>query len=256
MPRNLLADSTLRSIKAGSGRRRLSDGDGFYLLTFVKGGSHGWRFDYGVDGRRKTPSLGTYPAVSLLAARAKADGWSPQYASRWIERMEKDLFPWVGRLPLPEIAAPLLLKTLRAIEARGAGETAHTLRQTAGQVFRYGIATGRCERNPAQDLHGALKPINVKHMAAVLEPAGAGALMRSIAEYAGQPVTRTALLLSALLFQRPGNIRHMEWAEIDLDAATWTIPAAKMKRTLHGKTNGRPHLVPRCWSSARTSSPT
>jgi integrase len=158
--------------------------------------------------------------------------------------MEKDLFPWIGSLPLAEITAPLLLHTLRRIEGRGANETAHTLRQTAGQVFRYGIATGRCERNPAPDLHGALKPIVVKHMAAVLDPAGVSALMRAIDRYEGQPLTRAALELSALLFQRPGNIRQMEWAELDLDAALWTIPAAKMKRSVHGKVNGRPHQVP------------
>jgi integrase len=158
--------------------------------------------------------------------------------------MEKDLFPWIGSLPLQDITAPLLLHTLRRIETRGANETAHTLRQTAGQVFRYGIATGRCERNPAPDLHGALKPVVVKHMAAVLDPSGVSSLMRAIAAYEGQPLTRAALELSALLFQRPGNIRQMEWGELDLDLALWTIPAAKMKRTVHGKVNGRPHLVP------------
>ena len=300
MPRNLLSDSTLRAIKKDGLHRRLSDGAGLYLLTHVKGGSHGWRFDYTVHGKRKTLSLGTCPPVTLEAARRKAEefrrlvseginpsderkaardarlqeldagrresaglppvdsfeavarelhatkatAWSPLYGQRWIERMDKDLFPLIGRKRLTDITAPLLLETLRRIEARGAHETAHTLRQTAGQVFRYGIATGRCERNPAPDLHGALKPVVVKHMAAVLDPDGAGALMRAITSYAGQPTTRAALLLSALLFQRPGNMRMMEWAEIDLDAALWTIPAAKMKRTVHGKTNGRPHLVP------------
>lgn len=186
----------------------------------------------------------TFEAVARELHATKCKSWSPLYARRWIERMEKDLFPWIGGLPLAEITAPLLLQTLRRIEERRANETAHTLRQTAGQVFRYGIATGRCERNPALDLHGALQPIVVKHMSAVLEPAGVGALMRAISVYEGQPLTRSALKLSALLFQRPGNIRHMEWAEIDFDAARWTIPASKMKRSVHGKTNGRPHLVP------------
>jgi integrase len=193
---------------------------------------------------RQTVAGVTFEAVARELHATKHSGWSPQYAARWIERMEKDLFPWIGSLPLPEITAPLLLHTLRRIEGRGANETAHTLRQTAGQVFRYGVATGRCDRNPAPDLHGALKPIIVKHMAAVLEPAGVSALMRAIHRYEGQPLTRAALELSALLFQRPGNIRQMEWAELDLDAATWTIPAAKMKRTVHGKVNGRPHHVP------------
>jgi integrase len=147
-------------------------------------------------------------------------------------------------MPLGSITAPLLLDVLRKVERRGAMETAHTLRQTAGQVFRYGIQTGRCERNPAPDLQGALKPFKVKHMAALLEPQRVGELMREIDAYTGQPTTRAALLLSALTFQRPGNVRAMEWAELDLTAGLWTIPAAKMKRTIHGKTNGRPHLVP------------
>ena len=82
-------------------------------------------------------------------------------------------------------------------------------------MFRYGIATGRCERDPAGDLRGALRPIVVKHMAAVLEPAQAGELLRAIDAYSGQPSTRAALALSALLFQRPGNIRSKAWAEID-----------------------------------------
>jgi integrase len=186
----------------------------------------------------------TFSAIARELHTVKRKGWSEKYAERWIERMEKDLFPWIGGLPISEITAPLLLQTLRRIEDRGAHETAHTLRQTAGQVFRYGVATGRCDRNPAPDLHGALQPIIVKHMSAVLEPGVAGSLLRAIWKYEGQPLTRAALKLSALLFQRPGNIRHMEWQEIDFDAARWTIPASKMKRSVQGKVSGRPHLVP------------
>jgi integrase len=193
---------------------------------------------------KQTIAGATFAVVARELHATKDGAWGPRYFERWIERMEKDLFPWIGSLPLAEITAPLLLQTLRRIEARGANETAHTLRQTSGQVFRYGIATGRCERNPAADLHGALRPIIVKHMAAVLEPSGVGALMRAIAEYSGQPLTRAALELSALLFQRPGNIRQMAWREVDMQAKMWTIPAAKMKRTVQGKISGRPHSVP------------
>ena len=192
----------------------------------------------------RVAAANTFEAVAREFHATQASGWSPRYAARWIERMEKDLFPYIGKLTLPAITAPVLLDALRKVEKRGANETAHTLRQTAGQVFRYGIATGRCERNPAPDLHGALMPVNVKHMAAVLDAESAGKLMRSIFDYEGQPSTRAAMELSALLFQRPGNIRHMEWTEIDLDAGLWTIPADKMKRTIYGKTNGRPHFVP------------
>jgi integrase len=189
-------------------------------------------------------SENTFEAVARELHATKGPSWSPRYAERWLERMEKDLFPWIGSVPLPDITAPMLLNTLRRIERRGARETAHTLRKTAGQVFQFGIATGRCARNPAPDLHGALQPRTVKHMSAILEPAKAGELMRAIHDYPGQPVTRGALLLSALLFQRPGNIRAMEWAEVDLDAAVWTIPSMKMKRKLAQKINGRPHVVP------------
>ena len=186
----------------------------------------------------------TFATVAREFHKIKSPSWSPRYGERWLSLLEKDVFPTLGALPLKTINAPMLLHVLRKVEKRGAHEAAHTLRQWCGQVFRHGIATGRCERNPAPDLHGALVPITVKHMAAVLEPAKAGELMRAIAMYSGQPTTRAALQLSALLFQRPGNIRQMKWADVDLDGAVWRIPAADMKRTLHGKLNGRLHVVP------------
>lgn len=186
----------------------------------------------------------TLEAVAREFHALRGAGWSPKYSARWIERMEKDLFPYLGKLTLPSITAPILLDVLRKVEKRGAHETAHSLRQAAGQVFRYGIQTGRCESNPVADLHGALKPIVVKHMAAVLEPVKAGELLRAIYGYTGQPMTKAALQLSGLLFQRPGNIRQMEWAWIDLGKGMLTIPSESMKRRMHQKINGRPHFVP------------
>ena len=268
-------------------RRRLTDSAGLYLEVSPTG-SKRWFWKFYPDGKESRLALGTYPDVTLKAARAardearktkdggtnpvqkrKADkllakyssattfdavaaefyaqergGWSNTYALKWHRLVERDLSPWLGTLPLADISAPMLLDTLKRTERRGAIDTAHALRQYAGQVFRYGISTGRCTGNPAADLAGALKTPLVKHMSAVLDPVQVGALLRDIDGYTGQPVTRTALALSALLFQRPGNIRAMEWAEIDTDAAMWTIPATKMKRTLDGKVNGRPHLVP------------
>lgn len=268
-------------------RARFTDSGGLYLEV-APNGSKRWFWKYLFAGKEKRLALGSYPDVSLKAARLARDdarkvqqagtdpvqqrqvdklmrttegarsfeavsrefyevkkaGWSKLYAKRWLERMEKDAFPWIGSLGLDKITAPLLLQTLRRVESRGANETAHTLRQTAGQVFRYGVATGRCDRNPALDLHGALQPVSVKHMAAVLEPLKAGELMRCIYEYSGQPTTRGALLLSAFLFQRPGNIRQMEWAWVDLEAGMLTIPSMDMKRRKDQKINGRPHLVP------------
>ncbi len=186
----------------------------------------------------------TFEAVAREFHATQRSGWSDTYSEKWLRLMERDLFPWLGTLPLKDVTAPVLLSAVQRVEARGAQDTAHALRQYAGQVYRLGIATGRCDRNPAADLRDALKPLNVRHMGAVLDPVKAGQLMRDLHGYAGQPVTRAALLLSALTFQRPGNIRAMEWTEIDADKALWTIPAAKMKRTVHGKVNGRPHLVP------------
>lgn len=204
-----------------------------------------------VQQRRAAKVAGTLNGSTTFEAIAReyhamksAGEWSEGHAARWIGDLRKDIFPWLGSLSLHDVSAPMVLERLKRVESRGAVETAHNLRQAVGQVFRYGIQTGRCERNPAADLRGALKAVVTKHMAAVLEPAKAGELLRAIDDYAGQPATRAALALSALLFQRPANIRSMEWAEIDVEAAMWTIAAAKMKRTVHGKVNGRPHMVP------------
>lgn len=183
-------------------------------------------------------------ARELHATKAGSHGWGATHAAQWLRGLEKDVFPWLGSLPLPDVTAPVLLSALRRVEARGTIRTAHDLREYAGQVFRYGIATGRCDRNPAADLRGALKPFVERNMSAILDPERAGELLRASDAYVGQPVTRAALALSALVFQRPGNVRAMEWAEVDTDAAMWTIPAAKMKRTIAGKVNGRPHFVP------------
>ena len=174
----------------------------------------------------------------------KKVGWSEHYAKRWMERLQKDIFPWLGKLPLSQIGAPMLLQTLRRVEARGTRELPHSLLEACGQVFRYGVATGRCERSPASDLRGALKPVMTRHVSAIVEPDQVGDLMRAIDAYHGHPITRAALVQSALLFQRPGNIRQMEWAELDLEGRMWAIPSAKMKRTKREKINGRPHLVP------------
>ena len=186
----------------------------------------------------------TFEVVAREFHKSKSDSWSPSYSEKWLRGQEKDLFPYIGRLPLATITAPILLSALRRVESRGAIESAHTLRQTAGQVFIYGVQTGRCERNPSADLRGALKPVIVKHMSAILDPFQVGELLRAIDGYSGQPMTRAALGLSALLFQRPGNIRQMQWSWIDFENALLTIPSTDMKRSKIQKINGRPHLVP------------
>ena len=152
-------------------------------------------------------------------------------------RMEKHLFPWLGGKPIAGIQAPELLDVLRRAEARELGETPRRLRQYCGQIFRYAIATGRATRDPAGDLRGALRPHKPKHHAAVVEPKAVGELLRAIDGYSGEPVTRAALQLAALLFVRPGELRQAEWSEFDLDGSEWRIPAARMKMR-------EAHLVP------------
>ena len=142
-----------------------------------------------------------------------------------------------GSRPAAQITAPELLATLRKVEARGHYETARRLRSACGEVFRYAIATGRAERDPSVDLRGALTAPIVTHHAAITDPHAIGALLRAIDSYTGQPITLAAMKLAPLTFVRPGELRHAEWSEVDVDAAMWTIPAAKMKMR-------RPHLVP------------
>jgi len=145
-------------------------------------------------------------------------------------RTEIDLLPWLGMRPINEIKGPELLAVLRRVEARGSLIVAKRLRQIAGQIFRYAVATGRAERDPSGDLRGALKsPGAERHHAALTAPADVAELMRAIDGYAGHFPTRCALQLSPLLFVRPGELRHAEWGEIDLGAGQWRIPAAKMK---------------------------
>jgi len=139
---------------------------------------------------------------------------------------------------------PSCWPAFRRVEARGAIETAHRIKDACGQVFRYGIATGHCKRNPAADLRDALRPVETRHHAAIVDPTKAGALLRDMVAYEGHAVTRAALALSALLLLRPGELRHMEWAWIDIDAAVLTVPGEVMKRTKADKANGPPHAVP------------
>jgi integrase len=191
------------------------------------------------------PGPGTFEHVArdwlVTIHQAKV---SPGHAERTRIRFEQDAFPWLGRRMIAEIEAPELLASLRRVTARGAIETAHRLKDACAQVFRYGIATGACARNPAADLRDALPPVPARHLAAIVDPKHAAELLRAMGDYAGHPVTRAALALSALLFLRPGELRQMEWSWVDLEAATVTVPAAMMKRRRDEKQNGAPHLVP------------
>ena len=143
--------------------------------------------------------------------------------------LEVHAFPWLGTRPIAEITPPELLAVLRRVEVRGKLETAQRVKQRCGQIFRYAIATGRAERDASADLRGALATPKRQHRAAITEPQKVGGLLRAIEAYGGSFVTLCALRMSPLLFTRPSELRKAEWSEIDLDAAEWRIPAAKMK---------------------------
>ena len=164
-------------------------------------------------------------------------GWAESHSSKIMGRLENDLFPWIGSRPVAEVKAPELLRCLRRIENRGALETAHRVLQNAGQVFRYAIATGRADRDPSADLRGALAPWKPQHYPAPTDPKAVGELLRAIEGYSGGNVVKAMLRLAPLVFVRPGELRQAEWAEIDLAAKEWNIPAHKMKMR-------EPHLVP------------
>jgi integrase len=163
--------------------------------------------------------------------------WAPSHGDKIIRRLERDIFPWIGKRPVAAVTAPELLTVLRRIEERGAVETAHRAQQNCGQVFRYAVATGRAERDVAADLKGALPPVKQTHHAAMTDPKAIGELLRAIDGYQGYFVTKCALRLAPLVFVRPGELRNAQWAEIDLDRAEWNIPAERMKMR-------EPHLVP------------
>jgi integrase len=180
---------------------------------------------------------GTFEAVARDWHKVFAPGWTPGNARRNLRILELNAFPWIGARPIGEIGAPELLVVLRRVADRGLLDTAHRLRQTAGMVFRHGIRTGFCERDIAQDLRDALPSRRQTHFAAITDRDAFGALLRDIWAYSGSFSTCCAFRLSALFGVRPGELRRLEWAEVDLDNRLIRIPLGKMKAR-------RIHLVP------------
>ncbi len=186
---------------------------------------------------QKEQGANSFEAIAREWFTKNKHTWTQGHSRTIISRLENNVFPWLGSRPIAEISPPELLKIFRRIEDRGALETAHRVKQICGQVFRYAIATGRAERDPAADLRGALPPTKLKHMATITDPNKIGALLKAIHDYEGHPITRCALKLAPLVFVRPGELRHAEWQEINFEQAEWKIPAGKMKMRI-------PHIVP------------
>ncbi len=186
---------------------------------------------------REEASANSFEAIAREWFSKYSPGWAHSHSNKIIRRLENDIFPWLGTKAISEITAPDLLRVLQRIENRGALETAHRAKQVCGQVFRFAIATGRAERDPAPDLRGALTPWRPQHYATITSPIAVGQLLRAINGYSGSLVTKCALKLAPLVFVRPGELRQAEWSEFDLDQAIWNLPAEKMKAR-------KPHIVP------------
>ena len=271
----MLTDKTVAQAKPKAKLYRMSDktGNGLSIEVAPEGGKR-WRFRYRFNGKEKMVSLGTFPSVQAKEARIKAavakkeveqgidpamkkkavqDGntfqavakeWfdrfapttTPRYSAEVWSRLERDVFPFIGKTPLADIDAPAVLSVLRRVEERGVIITTHKIKSHISQIYKYAIACGLAYADPSRDLAPALQSRLSKPMPAIIEPKEVGKLMVAISGYTG-PVVRSALLLGALTFVRPGELRTAEWAEFDMDAAEWRIPAAKMKMK-------RPHIVP------------
>jgi integrase len=153
--------------------------------------------------------------------------WVDSHANKIIQRFQRDIFPWLGDTPIADITPPILLSVIRRIEARGSLDTAHRALNNCSQVFRYAVASGKTERDPSQDIKGALPPTKTKHFPTQTDPKRFGELLRMFNEYQGSLVVKSALCLAPLLFVRPGELRHAKWSGICFDKAEWSFITSK-----------------------------
>ena len=264
----MLTDPAVKKAKPADKPYKLADEKGLYLLVNTAGKY--WRMDYRFAGKRKTLALGVYPDVSLASARKKrdearqqiADGidpselkkasktmqadsfesvareWHAGKAKKWAKvtadkamtHLEAYVFPEIGHLPVASVKASQLLAMLRKVEAQGIAYTATRLREMCGQVFRYAVATGRAEDNPAAHLLGAMSKPATTHRPAITERHEFGAFLRDLRGATGyDPVTRHAAYFAMLTFVRAQEFRFARWVEIDCNAREWKVPAQRMK---------------------------
>ena len=272
----MLTETAIRSAKPRERPYKLFDERGLYLLVAPTGGRL-WRVRYRHGGKEKLLALGAYPDVPLRRAREKrdearrlvADGIDPNVqrqadkatlchtfeivAREWLEllknsirastlerersQLERFVFPDLGNRPIAQLTTPEVLTVLKKIEARGTTDTAHRVRSSCVRILRYAAQIGRPHNVKTDDLKGALAAVVKRHFAAITDPARVGELLRAIDAYVGQPTTVAALKLAPYVFVRPGELRKMEHAELNLDTAEWRIPGERMKK-------GELHIVP------------
>lgn len=263
-----LSELKIKSLKAKTKLYRIADGEGLFL-EIAPSGKKKWRMRYSYNKKEFTFNVGEYPYVSLKAARAKLfelkilinNGLNPRVEKQkeitqenvlsfkevtldWIDkqtnkwgyeykktasyRLKRYAFGAIGDLPVADITAKDILSFLRKIEERGNYDTAHRLLTLCSQVFRYAVACGDCVSDPCRDLKGALTTYKATPRAALTKPKDVAKLMRLIHGYT-EGTVKNAMFFSIYTFCRPGEIRHAEWDEIDLENKVWIIPAKKMK---------------------------
>ena len=177
--------------------------------------------------RLRATAASTFESVAREWFSKHEPNWAKGHSKKIIQRLERDIFPWIGALPINNVTAPQLLETIRRIESRGALETAHRALANCGQVFRYAVATGHANRDLSVDLRGALPPVRTQHFAAATEPDEVGRLLRTLDGYEGTLIVRCALRFAPLVFVRPGELRQAKWANIDLKTAEWRFTVTK-----------------------------
>ena len=192
------------------------------------------------DQARKQIAEGIDPSENKKAVKASkaesalnsfgviAKEWGAKHVNNWNDKnnrskrmLERNIFPWLGAKPITDILPIDILNCLRRVEDRGTLETAHRVLQICGQVFRYAVATSRIDRDITPDLRGALPPAKGGHFASLTDPKQAAPLLRAIDAYTGTFVVKSALQLAPMVFVRPSELRHAEWAHIDLESKEW-----------------------------------
>jgi len=265
---NKLTAKRVDAMKPKPKQYKVSDGQGMYMQVMPTGAKY-WRWTYRHGGKQKTLALGTYPDVSLAAARArlaelrqqlaagidpaeerrkaraakqltfaeifeqwhawKRPDWTDKSAQQTRDRITIHALPVIGSMPLQDITPTTLTAMIDRMTAAGKNETARKVYRIAGRVFDFALMTEQLTTNPASSLAGYIRPTATTHHAAITEPAEVGALIRAIRGYPGDAVTRAALQLLPLVFTRPGELRHARWQDIDTAAAVWAIPAEQTK---------------------------
>ena len=273
---NMLSDASLRRLKPRISPYKLSDGGGLYILV-TPTGSRLWRLAYRYSGKQKTLAFGAYPAVSLADARERRDHakqmlsrgtdpskaqvaksspdkevfeqvgrrwfaaqkarWKPSYSTRIEARLERDVYPDIGHLPLSAIDRHRVLTTLRKVEERGSIHIAKRLKNHCSEIFRFAMAEGTTASDPTAGIEKALQRTAPVQHRARLKAAELPQFMRDLADLRCEPVTRLALRLIMLTFVRTSELRFARWQEFDLSAKLWRIPSERMK-------TGHEHYVP------------